>query len=505
MTGPDPLHHVMIPATQMATGSEATQTASNTTPHPVTPPLLLHWTPTFAAAEHLVTGPNPLQHVTIPATQMATGSDTTQTAPNATPHTVTPPHPPHPPHPTQPSTATLAAGQLVTGPDPLQHVTIPATQMATGSDTTQAAPNATPHTVTPPHPLHPTHPFTHTFAAGQLVTGRDPVQHVTTPATQIAIGSNTTQAVPNATPHPLPLSPNAVEEAIIFFRRRAVEFRPCPMAALCRLKGVGSAGTIPRYLPQPVVQHPRPDVILAVSAMNEAIQAANTNKTRLLDRCIPTSLSYFSPEAVAATAANAATVKSEEELIRRLVCDYVPTQRPLWQCPMCYLPMWEGPTDRTDINSGPGYVHVGTQAADNFFHYATKCQCPCRTEFLCHVFPTMMKVEWIDDVYDDVGWMDTSWEQRVAEPVSDVPAPKRLLCCPRCTNWVELEGRLGHTGPDEWHPVVRTAHSLHWCTLEGDGQSLWCIITADSRLWEGRCNSVLHMVTFAFSPAIVAS
>ena len=57
--------------------------------------------------------------------------------PSVQPRQLRPPEPvsiatPLPPsHPTQLFTPAFAAAQLVTGPDPLQHVTIPATQMAT--------------------------------------------------------------------------------------------------------------------------------------------------------------------------------------------------------------------------------------------------------------------------------------------------------------------------------------------------------------------------------------
>jgi len=64
---------------------------------------------------------------------MASHSD----QPSVQPRQLRPPEPvsiatPLPPsHPTQLFTPAFAAAQLVTGPDPLQHVTIPATQMAT--------------------------------------------------------------------------------------------------------------------------------------------------------------------------------------------------------------------------------------------------------------------------------------------------------------------------------------------------------------------------------------
>ena len=279
--------------------------------------------------------------------------------------------------------------------------------------------------------------------------------------------------------------------------------RPKPKQPLIKTSKVGHPDSLPRHLPPPIAQHPREDVLLACNAINEAIQATHSNtQTRSVDRCLLTSLSHFSPEAVAATAAIAATAASEEELIRQLVRDYVPTQPALWQCPICYLPIWEGPNDRTDINSGPEYVHARAKEHGNFFHYAANCQCPCRTEFLFHVFPNMMKVEWFEDPYDDVDWMDAMDGVQLTsevDPVVAVPKPKELLACPRCAEWIELDGVLGHTGPVDWHPIVRTAHGLHWCTLEGQ-PSLWCMISADSRLWGDVDSIVMHMVTLAFSP-----
>ena len=336
------------------------------------------------------------------------------------------------------------------------------------------------------------------------MTGPNPLQHVASPAAQMATGSDTTQTEPNATPQPPPLSPNATEEAKAFFRQRAFNRLPSNiLPALSKSKKVGHPKSVPRHLPPNTVQHPREDVRLSCTAINEAIQAAHNAQTRLLDRCVLTSLSHFSPEAVTATAAIAATVKSEEELIRRLVRDYQPTQPPLWHCPICYLPIWEGSNDRTAINSGPEYVHARTREQGNFFHYAANCQCPCRTEFLFHVFPNMMKVEWFEDPYDDVEWTDTMDSVPLTsevDPVVAVPKPKRLLACPRCAKWIELEGPLGHTGPDkcDWHPLVLNAPGLHWCDLEGH-PSLWCTIMADSRLWGDACSIVMHMVFFAFS------
>ena len=96
---------VLPPQRQRQRGPQPPQPVpvSIATPPPPPPPTQTHnFTPTFAVQsadaatssaaastrlqDQLVMGPDPRQDVTIPAAQMATGSDTTQTEPNAMPH-----------------------------------------------------------------------------------------------------------------------------------------------------------------------------------------------------------------------------------------------------------------------------------------------------------------------------------------------------------------------------------------------------------------------------------
>ena len=69
--------------------------------------------------------------------------------------------------------------------------------------------------------------------------GPDPRQDVTIPAAQMATGSDTTQTEPNAMPHLPRLSPNVLEEAKTFFRQRAVANRPRPKPPLIKTSKVG--------------------------------------------------------------------------------------------------------------------------------------------------------------------------------------------------------------------------------------------------------------------------